>query len=180
MSETTYKKMTYEDYARIPADGNRHEIIEGEWYTTPAPGVWHQRGSRDLGHVLHEHVKRDRLGEVFHAPIDVLLSDEDIVQPDIIFISNSRSSIITDKNIQGAPELVVEILSPSTQAIDRGVKQRLYERAGVREYWIVDTAAKTVEIHEFSSPRRTRVHQHPQTFESALFPGLTIRLAEVF
>jgi len=153
MAEAVVKKMTYEDYARIPADGKRHEIIEGEWYMTPAPDVWHQRASRKLERILDEHVTRHKLGEVFYAPIDVVISQVDVVQPDIIFVSTARSAIVGDKNIQGAPDLAIEILSPSTQSIDRGEKRQLYERAGVLEYWMVDAAARTVEIHEFGSPR---------------------------
>jgi Uma2 family endonuclease len=179
-SRANAKKMTYADYALIPADGKRHEIIEGAWYMTPAPEVPHQRVSRKIEALLDAHVTRHRLGEVFDAPIDVVIADEDVVQPDIIFVSTARAEIVTQKNVRGAPDLVVEILSVSTAAIDRGEKRRLYERAGVREYWIVDPAAQSVEIHEFASPRRTRVYTNGQSFESALLPGLTVKLAEIF
>lgn len=174
------RKLTYDDYARIPPDGHRHEIIEGEEFMTPAPETEHQRLSRKFGVKLDDHVTRNALGEIFHAPIDVVLSPEDIVQPDIVFISTSRSAIITPKNIQGAPGLVVEILSPFTATIDRGRKRALYERAGVREYWIVDPQSRTVEVHEFGSPRRVRIYKEGQAFESALFPGLTVRLSDLF
>lgn len=180
MSKTAIRRMTYADYAKIPADGGRHEVINGEWYMTPAPEVTHQRVSRKLERLLDEHVTAKLLGEVFNAPIDVILSDSDIVQPDLIFIVSQRKAIITDKNIQGAPDLVIEILSPSTAAIDRGRKLELYERAGVREYWIADPAAQIIEIHEFASPRRTRVYAGTQSFDSALLPGLSIRLPDIF
>jgi Uma2 family endonuclease len=147
---------------------------------TPAPGVPHQRASRKLERVLDEHATRNHLGEVFDAPIDVVLSDEDVVQPDIIFISTARKEIITTKNIQGAPDLAVEILSSSTATIDRGTKLRLYERSGVREYWIVDLAAGTMEVHEFGSPRRTRIYKEGQSFESAILPGLAVQLDDIF
>jgi Uma2 family endonuclease len=180
MEKAAVKRMTYADYVLIPPDGKRHEIIEGEWYMTPAPEVPHQRISRNLGHLLHEHVDRNRLGEVLYAPVDVLLSDEDVVEPDLIFISSARAAIVTQKNIQGAPDLVVEILSPSTASIDRNEKRRLYERGGLKEYWIVDVVNQTVEIHEFGSPRRTRIYTSGQSFDSALLPGLTVRLADLF
>lgn len=180
MSKLAIRRMNYADYVKIPADGRRHEIIEGEWYMTPAPDVGHQRVSGKLERLLDEHVTRLGLGEVFHAPIDVVLSDADIVQPDIIFVSSERKAIITEPNIQGAPDLVIEILSPSTAAIDRGRKLALYERAGAREYWLADPAAGLFEIREFASPRRTRVYSGTQSFESALLPGLTVRLADVF
>ena len=177
---TTIRKLTLADYEKIPADGYRHEIIEGEEFVTPSPEVPHQRVSRNLESLLHVHVSRERLGEVLAAPTDVVLSDTDVVVPDLVFVSAANAAIVTRKNIQGAPDLVVEILSPSTASIDRGAKRVLYERAGVREYWIVDPDAKTLEIHEFGSPRRTRVHKEGQSFTSALLPGLTIRLDELF
>lgn len=180
MSETAVTRLTYADYAKIPADGKRHEIIEGEWYMTPAPEIAHQRVSRKLERVLDDHVTRKQLGEVFDAPIDVVLSESDVVQPDLIFISSEHKAMVTEKNVQGAPDLVIEILSPSTAAIDRGHKLALYERAGVREYWIADPATQIVEIHEFASPRRTRVYSGTQSFESSLLPGLSIRLSEIF
>lgn len=180
MDKSTVKKMTYADYVKIPADGKRHEIIEGGWYMTPAPNVPHQRVSQNLGSILHDHAKRNRLGDVFSAPIDVVLSDEDIVQPDLVFVSISRAAAVKHENIQGAPDLVVEILSPSTAPIDRGEKRQLYERAGIREYWIVDPASQNVEVHEFASPRRIRIYTGGQSFDSALLPGLTIRLADLF
>jgi Uma2 family endonuclease len=173
-------KMTYADYARIPADGHRHEVIGGEEIMTPAPEVPHQRASRKLERLLDEHVVAKHLGEVFDAPIDVVLSPEDVVQPDLIFIAKEHSGRITEKNIQGAPDLVVEILSPSTAAVDRGAKLALYERAGVREYWLVDPGAKVIEVRELESPRRVRIYKEGQSFETRLFPGLTVRLADVF
>ena len=178
--KTAARKLTYADYEKIPADGHRHESIEGEEFMTPAPETDHQRISSRLERVLDGHVFRHRLGEILHAPIDAVLSENDIVQPDVVFISNTRSGIVTKKNIHGAPDLVVEILSPSTAAVDRGRKRDLYERSGCAEYWIIDPSSQTIEIHEFGSPRRVRIYKEGQSFESALFPGLTVRLSDVF
>jgi Uma2 family endonuclease len=177
---TNVRKLNYADYEKFPADGFRHELIEGQEFIAPAPEVPHQRVSRKLERILDEHVTRHQLGEVFDAPIDVVFSQEDVVQPDLIFISNSRAGRVTRKNIQGAPDLVIEILSPSTAPVDRGRKLALYGRADVAEYWIVDPDAKTVEVHEFGGPRRRRAYREGQSFESALLPGLTIRLADLF
>jgi Uma2 family endonuclease len=177
---TTVRKLTYADYEKIPADGFRHEIIGGEEFMTPAPNIGHQKVVGKLFRLVGDFVEARKLGQTFVAPTDVLLSKHDIVEPDIVFVSEKRTSILTENNIQGAPDLVIEVLSPSTQAEDRGPKLALYERSGVAEYWIVDPASKTVEIREFGATRRTRVYKEGQSFESALLPGLTVRLADVF
>lgn len=177
---TTVRKLTYADYEKMPTDGFRHEIIEGEEYMTPAPSLDHQTAVVNLSRILSNHVVSRKLGRVFVAPTDVLISEHDIVEPDVLFVSESRRSILTEKNIKGAPDLVIEVLSPSTAAEDRGPKLALYDRSGVREYWIVDLGGHTLELREFGSPRRTRVYNEGQSFESVLLPGLTIQLAEIF
>ena len=135
---TTVRKLTYADYEKIPADGFRHEIIGGEEFMTPAPNLDHQAVLLSIAALLRAHATAQKLGRVYIAPTDVVLSKHDIVEPDVIFVSERRSSILTLKNIQGAPDLVIEVLSPSTQAEDRGPKLALYESSGVAEYWIVD------------------------------------------
>jgi Uma2 family endonuclease len=177
---TTVRKLTYADYEKIPADGFRHEIIGREEFMTPAPNLDHQAVLLSIAALLRAHVMSKKLGRVYVAPTDVLLSMNDIVEPDVLFVSEKRVSILTEKNIQGAPDLVIEILSPSTQAEDRGPKLALYERSGVAEYWIVDPPSRTVEIREFGMTRRTRVYKEGQSFESAILPGLMVRLADVF
>ena len=177
---TTARKLTYADYEKFPADGFRHEIIEGEEFMTPAPNPDHQTIVLCIGALLRSHVLLKKLGRVFVAPTDVVLSPHDIVEPDVFFIASEHLPIIGPNNIQGAPDLVVEVLSPSTSGQDKGAKLALYERGGVREYWIVDPAARTVEVREFGSPRRTRAYREGQSFESALLPGLTVALSDVF
>ena len=172
-------KLTLADYERIPPDGNRHEFLGGEEFVTPAPDVGHQRSSGKLQFLLAQHVKEGSLGEVFAAPTDVVLSDEDIVQPDLIFISTDRSAIVGEKNIQGAPDLVIEILSPSTAHVDRTLKRDLYARAGVREYWIVDRAARLVEVHVFGPTLHHRVHDDRGAIRSDVLPALTLRVADI-
>ncbi len=177
---TKVRLLTYADYVRIPDDGFRHEIIEGEEFMNPAPSPDHQGVVASLVAILDAHVRGNKRGRVLPAPTDVILSRHDVVQPDVLFVSTERLSRIRPDGIHGAPDLVVEILSPSTAAVDRGRKLALYERSGAREYWIVDLAAQFVEIHEFGSRRRTRTHRADQSFESALFPGLSVRVGDLF
>jgi len=174
------KRLTYADFEKIPSDGNRHEIIDGEWFMTPAPNLDHQGMVSELFLRLGNHIKKHRLGRVFVAPTDVLLSKNDIVEPDLVYVSRKNSSILKKKNIQGAPDLVIEVSSPSTASLDRGDKLRLYARSGVREYWIVDLFARTVEIREFGKTRRVRIYKEGQTFGSDLLPGLGISVSDLF
>jgi Uma2 family endonuclease len=136
---------TYADYAAMPDDGRRYELWDGELAVTPAPGLTHQGLLRDLLGLLNEHVKREGLGVVFPSPVDCILADTTVLQPDLAFIDNSRRTILTERAIEGAPTLVVEILSPSTRRADRTVKAGLYARYGVPWYWIVDPGARTIE-----------------------------------
>lgn len=140
-------RLTYEDFCLFPNDGKRHEIIDGEHIVTPSPMTPHQRVVTRLASFLFVFLEDHPLGEVFVAPYDVVFSRFDIVEPDLIYISNERSSIITRKNVQGAPDLVVEVLSESTAEIDRTTKLKLYSRFGVREFWVIDPEAPAAEIH---------------------------------
>lgn len=139
--------LTYKDYEALPADGRRYELHEGELSVTPAPSPKHQQVSRNLLLLLHHHVKTHGLGEVLYAPIDCILSDITIVQPDIVYLETGRLSTITSRGIEGAPTLVIEIVSPSTIQIDRAVKFQLYARYGVPYYWIVDPDARSIEAY---------------------------------
>ena len=138
-------KFTYEDYINTPED-KRYELLHGELVTIPTPGELHQRISAQLGWRLVQFASENSLGRVYNAPFDVVLSDTDVVQPDLLFVSNARGHIITSENIQGAPDLVIEILSPSTATRDRTFKRTLYARHGVKEYWMVDTTAKDITV----------------------------------
>lgn len=140
-------KFTYQDYLLFPDDGKRHELIDGERYMTPAPSTKHQMISANLLGLLHAHLKHTRLGRVFAAPTDVVLSDLDVTQPDLLFIADTHSSIIGKRCIQGAPDLVIEILSETTRKFDEITKRKLYERYGVQEYWIVDPELDMIKIH---------------------------------
>jgi Uma2 family endonuclease len=139
-------KRTYEDYCRAP-DDKRYELLNGELMMVPAPNIKHQSILLTLGSELRQFVQEHEFGEVFVAPVDVVLSDTDVVQPDVLFISRAREDRITDENVQGAPDLVIEILSPSTAGRDLEDKHELYGRHGVLEYWIIDPVAETVAVH---------------------------------
>jgi len=139
--------LTYRDYAALADDGRRYEIHDGDLSVTPSPSPVHQSVALRLGSCLLEHVERHRLGHVYMAPLDVILSDSTVVQPDVIYVGTERSSRIGERGIQGSPTLVIEILSPSTLSIDRVRKRDLYAGHGVPYYWIVDPEAQAVKAY---------------------------------
>lgn len=134
-----------EDVWQTPEDGRTYEVIDGDLYVSPPPLVRHQRGVGRLYEYLAPHVRRRRMGEVFVAPIGVVLDEESGVQPDLVYVSIERAQMITEKAIQGAPDLVVEVLSPSTLERDRGIKMRRYAAAGVPHYWLLDPEMRTLQ-----------------------------------
>nr|NIR48553.1 Uma2 family endonuclease [candidate division KSB1 bacterium]NIR69031.1 Uma2 family endonuclease [candidate division KSB1 bacterium]NIS24097.1 Uma2 family endonuclease [candidate division KSB1 bacterium]NIT71016.1 Uma2 family endonuclease [candidate division KSB1 bacterium]NIU24716.1 Uma2 family endonuclease [candidate division KSB1 bacterium] len=140
------KTYTYQDYLDLPEDGERYEVINGELVMVPAPDTNHQDVSGKIEFELRKFNEKIHAGKIFDAPIDVVLSEENIHQPDILFIANENSQIITDKNISGAPDLIIEILSPSTAYYDLVEKKDNYEKFGVKEYWIVDPKKRRVEL----------------------------------
>lgn len=181
--DTVRRKLTYEDYVLFPDDGQRHEIIDGEHYVSPAPLMRHQQLSMRLSIRLGSFIEANHLGELYAAPADVLLSKHDILQPDILFLSNERAAILTPKNIQGAPDLVVEILSPSTRHLDERLKLARYGLLGVREYWLVDPAGRVVVFQaEGEVFRRTAElsAEAEDLLTMPLLPGLEIPLADLF
>ncbi len=182
MNPVSTVKFTYEDYLLFPEDGKRHELIDGEHYMTPAPSTKHQRISGNTFIILSNFVKNNKLGEVFYAPCDIVFSDIDVVQPDIIFISNENMRIITEKNVKGAPDLAIEIISETTRRTDKVIKRRLYEKFGVKEYWIIDPVVDTLEVYRPTEGGYKKIAEYEKhdKFSSDLFRGLTIDLNEVF
>ncbi len=180
----TAPKLTYDDFVLFPDDGKRHELIDGEHYVTPSPNLRHQAVLQNLNHLLHAFAREHRLGRVFFAPLDVVFTRHDVVEPDLIFVSHERDSILTAANLQGAPDLVVEVLSPTTRRRDELLKRDLYERAGVAEYWVVDPVAETVKVYRRAGDDFSRVVLLSATDDDAivspLLPGLQIPLAAVF
>ena len=175
-------KFTYDDYLRLPDDGKRYQVIEGEVHMVPAPTPYHQNSLIKLLFLLRMFVEEHRLGEVYCAPCDVILSQEDVVQPDIFFISKERGHIITEKNIQGAPDLVIEILSSSTAKLDRALKTKLYEKFRIKEYWLVDLEGKEIEILFLKGKNygSLGVYGITQSLESPLLKGFRLDLKDIF
>ena len=174
-------KLTCYDYFQL-TDDRRYELLEGDLFLVPAPHLAHQQILGKLWTAIYAHAKAGRLGEVLLAPCDVVLSESIVVQPDVVFVAGEHQGILTDANIQGAPDLVVEILSPSTRERDLGIKRDLYARHGVREYWIVDSETKTIEV---LCLRATGYHTDsivPWTglLNSPLFPTLSLPLVDIF
>jgi len=178
MASQTSVKLTYEDFAAIPDDGLCHEIIDGEHYVNPSPNLRHQLISIRLSSALFSFVSEHRLGHVYTAPLDTLLSQHDIVNPDIIFVSNANAHVLTAPNIKGVPDLLIEILS-SNRDYDRKKKYRLYERVGVQEYWIVDPFEDAVDVYRRQDDRFVRVDP-ADTLTTPLLPGFTLPLRDLF
>jgi Uma2 family endonuclease len=145
---TSVRRLTYDDLEKIPEErpGDRHELIDGELVVTPSPTPVHQVVSRSIFRRLDHHVESNHLGTVLYAPVDVRLTPDNVLIPDILFVSRDRAHIVGDKAIDAPPDLVVEILSPGTRQRDLDVKRELYARFGVQEYWIVDPEAKTIVV----------------------------------
>jgi Uma2 family endonuclease len=174
-------KFTYDDYLLLP-ENKRYEIVEGELLVVPAPYLHHQRILREMGMALSIYAKSHGIGEIFYAPCDVVLSMENIVQPDLLFVANERKGILTAANIQGPPDLVVEILSESTRRRDLEIKRKLYAKYGVREYWIVDPDAATVDVLVWSETGYASVAVYSLTdrLSSPLLSELNLPLSGIF
>ena len=138
-------KLTYADYRTTP-DDRRYELLDGELLDIPSPGEAHQRFQAELGFFLGSHIRERRIGRLYLSLTEVVLSDVDVVQPDLLFVSNERMDIIVPSGVHGGPDLVVEILSPATAERDTGYKRALYARHGVKEYWLVSTDAGTITV----------------------------------
>ena len=179
-------RLTYDDFVLFPDDGKRHEIIDGVQYVTPSPFLRHQvlvgRLHLALGNFLGS---RPQLGRVFLSPLDVVLSYYDVVEPDLLFVAGDQLDILTEKNVRGAPALVIEVLSAGTRRRDAGVKRRLFERTGVREYWMVDPRGEVVTVFcRAGAGDFTRIavltRERGDALTSPLLPGFALRLRELF
>lgn len=141
---------TYAEFARLPADGRRREVVAGELYVTPAPRPTHQRVVARLTTTLETFVTTHGLGWVFPGPIDVLFGEGDYLEPDLVFLSRERQHLVSDRGIEGPTDLVVEVASESTAERDRGIKRQRYAHFGVPEYWIIDSTAGAVEVYRLT------------------------------
>jgi len=160
--------------------GDRHEIIDGDVFVTPSPVPFHQSVSIEFSSELREVVRRGHLGRIYTAPIDVQFSERDRAVPDIAFVSRECLGIVGPVRIDGAPDLIVEILSPSTRRRDATTKRALYERYGVREYWLIDPIARTVTVYVLRGGRYELLPHFDGVLRSVVLPGLAIEVAAVF
>lgn len=179
---TTPGALTYEDYCALPDDGLRYEVIEGFLFSEPSPWRAHQQVAGNLFVILHPHVRERGLGEVFIAPFDVILDRRTVVVPDLVFVARERAGIVTERAVEEAPDLIVEILSPGTARRDRVAKLNAYARRRVRHYWLLDPEARTLEALELTegSYRLVAAVAGDEVFRPRLFPDLVIPLPELW
>jgi Uma2 family endonuclease len=178
--EKEAKRWTYEEYYKLE-DDQRYEIIEGQLLMAPAPDTWHQDWLGDLYSLLRSFVKMNKLGRLFFAPVDVVLDQENTVQPDLVFVSAKNAGIIQTRAIFGTPDLLVEIVSPSSGRRDRSQKMDLYARFGVKEYWIGDAAKRSLEILTLKEGRY-ELHgaaEERGRLSSLVLTGLQFDVAEI-
>ncbi len=178
-------RLTYQDFLRFPDDGLRHEIIDGVHYVTPCPNTRHQRLVGRLHYEIESALRAaPGTGQIFLSPFDVVFTEWDVVEPDLLFIAADQGHILTNANVQGSPALVVEILSPSTRKRDQGIKRQLFDRAGVRECWMVDPERDIVRVFrretDGSFVEAPRLMESGESLTTPLIPGLAINLGELF
>ena len=176
MATRAKRRLTYEDYAHFPDDGRRWELIDGEAFVVPSPSFKHQDIAGSMYQRIKNHLDRHGGGRVVIAPLDVVLSDVNTVQPDVVFVSDEDADVITEKNIRGAPTWAIEVVSDPVR--DKLVKRDLYARFGISEYWAVDPDLRVVEIHR--AGREPEIVAHPEQPEPAALPGLRFDLDELF
>jgi Uma2 family endonuclease len=174
--------LTVENYKILPENGPRYQLIEGDLYMAPAPNRYHQDISRNLEYILLEYLEENPIGKLYHAPFDVYLDQYNVFQPDIVFVSNSHFSILTDAGAEGAPDFVVEILFPKTAQLDRDNKRRVYASSGVRELWIIAPEPRTIEVFLLQENATAPVvtHDAQAHFTSSFFPGLEFDATKIF
>jgi len=173
---------SYNDLIELPDDGNRYEIIDGELIMSPSPKIIHQAVSRNLEYELITFAKKNNSGYVYHAPCDVFFDDFNVLQPDIIFITSQNKNIITEANIKGVPDLVMEILSPSTGYYDLVSKKEKYEQYGIKEYWIVDPEKQWIEIYVLENNAYKMYNRQDKEgqIESLILKDFSVKFKNIF
>ncbi|TDA69482.1 MAG: Uma2 family endonuclease [Clostridia bacterium] len=183
VSQERFGPFTYEDYLLFPEDGRRHELIGGEHYVTPAPTTVHQRFLGNLYSVLRQYVLAHQWGEIFFAPVDIILSNRDVVQPDLLFLSSERLGRLGRENVKGAPDLVVEVVSESSRYQDKKLKKSLYASHDVHEYWLADPELQVLEVYrrdEANQLVKVAEYEDGGELTSPLFPDLRIDVATLW
>jgi Uma2 family endonuclease len=171
-----------EDYRSLPETGRRYQLIEGDLYMAPAPNRFHQDISFNIGFILAKYLEDRPIGKAYFAPFDVYLTEHDVFQPDLVFIARENFAILTDAGVEGAPDLVIEILSAKTAKLDRKLKIRVYARTGVKELWLVDPDMRVVEVFVLpkNSQQPAAIYRENDRFASSFFPGLAFEVAIFF
>lgn len=184
MAPQTATRMTYEEFMALPDDGKRYELIEGELILNPSPVPRHQEIVGNIYAALRGFFQTHAIGRVFLGPLDIVLADATILEPDVLAILNERAPLIGPKNVQGAPDIAVEVLSPWSRRRDEGVKRRLYEHHGVNEYWIVDPESEIVRIYRRAGAafdRPVEIHNDEGgSITSPLLPNFSLDVRDVF
>ena len=186
MAPETLTNFTYNDLLEMPDDGRHYEILDGELIVNAAPNIHHQRITGRIYSTIYNYLEAHPIGEVFFAPVDVVFTQRWVVEPDVVYVSNERKSILSGPNISGAPDLTVEVLSSSTRRKDEITKRHAYENFGVTEYWIVDPELELIKVY-----RRNEAGRYERVIElttetegaaitSPLFPALEFSLAKIF
>jgi Uma2 family endonuclease len=176
-------KLTYDDFLLFPDDGKRHELIDGEHYVTPSPNTKHQAISGNLHFMIRSWLEQHPVGRIFYAPFDVVFTNFDVVEPDLLYMSHARAAqVLTKKHVTGAPEIVVEIGSKKTRKRDETIKRQLYERSGVSEYWVIDPVLELVRIYgnENGPFGRTLNAEADDILTTPHLDGLELPLRKIF
>lgn len=178
----TRVRFNYRDYRQLP-DDQRYEIIDGELYMVRSNGSLHQVVLRNLESMVWPFVREHQLGQVLFGPLDVILSEEDVVQPDLIFVSRERQEIIAEHGCAGVPDLVVEVTSLATSTLDRQQKRELYARYGVQEYWLVDPVNRSIDQMELEGEKlalKGSYYRKDERMVSQIIPELSLPVRQVF
>ncbi|EIP99173.1 hypothetical protein OpiT1DRAFT_03683 [Opitutaceae bacterium TAV1] len=182
MQLVTHRPLTVHDYREIPETGPRYQLVEGDLFMAPAPNRFHQTCAGKIYYAFEDYLSEHPVGKAYIAPFDVYLTDLNVYQPDVSFFSRERYSYLTDEGACGAPDIVVEVLSPKTAYLDLGVKKEIYARTGVLEYWVVDPAAHRVSVWHLSENSQAPAFTLPKngTLTTPLLPEFVLRLENVF
>ena len=182
MNRTAADLITAEDYRAMPGGPPYYQLIDGELIMSPSPNRYHQHVAGNVFALLRNFVDQRRLGLVYFAPMDVFLSDLDVVQPDVLFVSHANRHLLADDGIHGGPDLVVEVISPSNGPLEKRRKRPLYARSGVKEEWLIDPHLEQIHRYDFTidAAKPVRIVDSEETFETALLPGLVVNAVDVF
>jgi Uma2 family endonuclease len=182
MNRAAEDMLTVEDYRALPEGPPYAQLIEGELIMAPAPNLRHQAIARNVFTLIHDYLRRNPVGEVFFAPVGVYLSEHDVVQPDVLFVSSANRHLLVEEGVRGGPDLVIEIISSGNAQLEKRRKRPLYARHGVKEEWLVDPHLEQIHRYDFATDpaKPVRIIDSDESFETALLPGLVVSAAEVF